>query len=59
MALAAPEVNSFFLPLPRARKISLVGAQIFIFIGNGKGTKNPDAKQAFFSFISDLFEMLK
>jgi hypothetical protein len=24
-----------------------------------KGTKDPDAKQAFLSFISDLFEMLK
>ena len=34
MALAAPEVYSFFLPLPWARKISLVGAQIFIFIDN-------------------------
>jgi hypothetical protein len=59
MALAAPEVSSFFLPLPWARKISLVGAQIFIFIDDAKVQKiqmqNNSFPQLFFIKCNFIF----
>jgi len=48
----------FFISPVGEKNFSRGGANFYLNC-NGKGTKNPDAKQAFLSFISDLFEMLK
>jgi len=61
MALAAPEVHSFFLPFPWVRKISLVGAQIFIFIDDAKVQKIEMQNNSFprLFFIKCIFIFVK
>ena len=48
MALAAPEVHSFFLPLPRARKISLVGRKFLSSLATAKVQKIQMQNKLFF-----------
>ena len=49
--------RSFFSPVGE-KNFSRGGANFYLH-WRCKGTKNPDAKQAFFKFFSDLFQVLK
>jgi len=50
--------KDFFISPVGEKNFSREGANFYLH-WRCKGTKNPDAKQAFLSFFSDLFEMLK